>query len=180
MSQTNTQGTGSQQAAENAAEHALERVARGQDLTAQEEHEALEFLLGATTALEYEVPVTLETDRGPRPLRARIRQVDDTVFQRADEANRAGDGPFGGKLNVTGFNAAVLEKALIALNDQPVDTERFVGGHPKGLQGAITLRFKNQPGLLDTLVDRVREVSGYKQDRVGKAQRVLVEAGKPS
>lgn len=160
----------------------LERAAAG-EATRADEQGALDWLLGATTALEYDLPVDYDTPAGMKKLIFRIRQLDTGVIDAVDEENRKGDGPFS-KLDVPAFNAALVTKATVYIMDEagekvaPTDA-RFLGGVPAP-HLAMALRFKNQGGLLEGIADQVRRVSGYSNDRVGTAQRAVVSAGKSS
>lgn len=162
-----------------AVPESVTRAAAGEKVKGKDERSALDWLLGATTALEYEVTVQYDTPAGTRPLTFRLRQVDASTFDRIDKANRLGDGPFA-KLDVATFNAELLSEATVSIKDgsgRTVDPrgQEWLGGAPSPAL-AMALRFKYQPGLLDALVEEVRKISAYSPDRVGTAQRVLVDA----
>lgn len=179
MSVGTTQDAGSTQLGNAAAE----RVRAGREITAREEMSALDFLLGETIALEYDVTVQLETPGGLRPLTVHFRQLDPSRFDAHDTANRKGDGPFA-KLDVAAFSAAVCAEAIVYLEEGErrvnLRDGDFRGGHPGGAQHALSTRFRFQGGLLEGIAEEVKRVSGYGPDRVGTAQRSLVEVGKGS
>lgn len=158
-------------------------AALGKELDPADESGALDWFLGATTRLEYDVTVQWETPKGMKPLVFHLRQVDGDRLQELDEENRTGDGPFA-KLDTMGFNASVAAEACMYLTDDSgvrvaVNESRFLGGAPSPVI-AMRGRFKTQPGILETLAERIRSKAGYSPDRVGGAQRALVETGKPS
>lgn len=148
------------------------------------ERTALDWLLGATIPLPYTVKVEYDTPDGLKTLVFGLHQVDDGKLQALDGENRLGDPPFQ-KLDVGGFNAAVVAEACDYILDpatgQRIDpkTPEFRGGVPSTPM-AFRIRFKNQPGLLEALAERIREKAGFGSERVGAAQRSVVEVGKPS
>lgn len=159
-------------------------VVGADNVTAEQERGALEYLLGPTVPLVYDVTVKYETVVGILPLVVRFRQQDPMTLQQHDDDNRDKSGPFG-KLDQIGFNAAVCAGAIMSMRDStgrtvPLDSEEFRGGMPGGTQLALTTRFKFQGGLLEFVAEEIKRVSGYAADRVGTAQRVHVEAGKGS
>jgi hypothetical protein len=160
----------------------IRKAAEGGSLDAREERDALDWLLGATKPLEYTVPVQYDTPDGQREIRFRIRQLDGSTIEAIDAANRKGDGPFA-KLDVQGFNAELATEATLWLETDTrkveIRSDEFMGGMPAPAL-AMALRFKYQPGILEGLAEKIREASAYSNDRIGNAQRVLVEAGKAS
>jgi hypothetical protein len=157
-------------------------AAEGNQLSDREERSALDWFLGATKALEFDVPVEWDTPDGTKRLIFHMRQVDEKRLEELDSANRQGDpsAPFR-KLDVGGFNAAVIAEALQYVSDeggQQRTPDEVRGGAPS-LEMALPIRFKYQPGLLEGLAERVREKAGFTADRVGTASRSVVEAGKP-
>ena len=154
------------------------------EMTNREEMDVLDFLLGPTVALEYDLPVKVETPEGVRSLIVHFRQLDPSTMEAHDAEYRKGDGPFA-KLDVPAFNAAVCADAIIWVGNEAgvkveIRSERFRGGMPGGPALALQTRFKFQGGLLDGIVEEVKRVSGYSPDRIGTAQRAVVEAGKGS
>jgi len=164
-----------------ASQGAIEKARQSKPMTVAEEESALDFLLGETRALEFTLKASIETPSGLKPLTVHFRQQDGSVLDRIDAENRTGEGPFA-KLDVQGFNAGVFAAAVFALSDDrrtvQLDDPAFIGGHPMGKLGAVQARFKFEAGVVDSIVQRVREVSGWSPDRVGTPQRRLVEAGK--
>lgn len=157
--------------------------ANGREPEASDERDALDWFLGATVALEYDVPVKYETPGGMTTLTFHLKQLDGDRIEEVDVENRSGDGPFG-RLDTLSFNAQLVAEATVYIQSEsgrkvePMASE-FLGGIPSPVL-AMKLRFKKQPYLLEHLADRIREKAGFSPDRVGSAQRSLVDAGKPS
>lgn len=161
---------------------AIQRAASGAELTGAEERSALDWLLGATVAMEYDVTVQYDTPDGLKPLIFHFRQLDGARIDEIDAEHRRGDGPFA-KLDVQAFNAALVAEATVFFTDpsgKRTDprSEEFRGGVPSPAL-AVQARFKKQSGLLEGVAGAIREASAYGPDRIGTAQRALVEAGKP-
>lgn len=152
------------------------------ELTGGEEKSALDWLLGATQALEYNVPVEYDTPAGRKKLLFHIRQQDPGALETLDAEHRKGDGPFA-RLDTAAFNAALIAKATVYIKDGETgvqvepNSERFRGGVPDPAL-AVATRFKYQGGILEGIAEEIRRVSGYSPDRVGTAQRAVVEVGK--
>lgn len=155
----------------------------GVKMTASEERSALDWLLGPTVALEFDVPIDYETPVGLQKLTFRIRQMDPQRIDQIDAANRRGDGPFA-RLDAPSFQADLVSEATVYITDgsgRRFDPrgDAWMGGAPSPSL-AMALRFRFQGGLLEALVDQVRAISGYSGDRVGTATRAMVEVGKDS
>jgi hypothetical protein len=163
------------------APEGLVRAAQGEDLNGAEERSALSYLLGATKRPSARVPIDFWTEQGMVQMYVVLKAVDGRRLEQIDAENRRGDGPFA-KLDKTGFNVGVLMEAIERFENTDgsaqvkLTDEEFVGGIPGGPAIALETRFKYQPGLLDSLVEKVNELSAFTQDRVGGAQRVLVDA----
>lgn len=146
------------------------------------ERGALDWFLGATQALEVDVPVEYDTPAGLKKLIFRIKQVDGDTLDTIDSRNRKGDGPFA-KLDTITHAAEVVTEATVYVQDAEtgkkvdVRSSEFMGGIPSPAL-AMQVRFKMQPGVLQALEQRIQELAGYAGDRVGAANRSLVEAGK--
>lgn len=148
----------------------------------EDERGALDWFLGSTRRLEYDVPVQFDTPEGMKTLIFHLRQVDGDRLQALEDENRQGDGPFA-KLDVMGFNAAIVCEATAFVTDASgrqveLSSQEFTGGVPSPVL-ALQTRFKTQPGILDGLAERIRAKAAFGGDRVGSAQRSLVEVGKP-
>jgi hypothetical protein len=145
------------------------------------EKDALDFLLGATKPLSFDVPVKYDTDNGRRDVIFHVRQVDGDRILALEKEHRRGDGPFA-ELDDVAFNAALVAEATIAIIDRKsgreVDpkSEAFVGGAPGGPAMAVKVRFKFQSGLLDGVAGQIRSVSGYNPSRVESANAAIRDA----
>lgn len=158
---------------------AVHAAARNGDVDGAGETDALDWLLGATKRPQYTLPFHYETPAGrTERLIFRFAGMDARRIEEIDAANRQGDGPFA-KLDATAFNAQVAAESVIAIlnpaTGKEVTAEEFVGEAPAPAIG-WEMRFKYQPGILDGLVGQIREKAGFNADRVGNAQRSLVEA----
>lgn len=163
------------------APDALSAAAAGKEVDARGESEALDFLLGRTEPLVFDVPVKYDTRTGQKKLVFAVRQVDGSRILELEKENRKGDGPFA-ELDDVAFNAALVAEACVAIEDPAagveVDpkSEDFIGGAPGGVAMAMQVRFKFQSGLLDGVAGQVRSVSGYNPTRVESANRSIRDA----
>lgn len=165
-----------------ATPQAIKDVANGKVVDAAAEVDALDWLLGKSAPVPFTVPVQYETPRGRAKLIFHMHQLDAKRLDQIDAEHRAGDGPFA-KLDTLGFNAAVVVEATDLIESATgrkvsPQSEEFRGGVPTP-ELAMQVRFKFQPGILEGITEQVRQMAGMSNDRVGTAQRVLVEVGKP-
>lgn len=147
----------------------------------EDEWGALDFLLGATQALRFSLPVQYDTPRGRQEITLEIQQLDPTKMEQIDNENRQGDSALG-RLNRAGFNAGLCAAGVLSITDKTGRTvsthsAEWFGGIPSP-EAAMAARFRFQGGILDMVADQIQAISGYSADRVGTAQRRLVEAGK--
>jgi hypothetical protein len=187
MGSTSTQGEGPDKGAPGVPEDApdaLHRAAGGDsaaaDLNGHEERSALDWLLGATQAPEFDVNLEYDTPDGLKPIVFHLKGLDDKKIEEVEERNRTGEGPFA-KLNVGAFNAELTAEALMYVLDpktgrkiDPGSTE-FRGDIPS-IALALEGRFRYQPGLLEGVAERIREKAGYARGRVGTAKRAVTAA----
>lgn len=166
---------------------ALGKAAEGGDdakaLSTREEQEALDFLLSSSEALPHKVPVTLLTDKGDRTIMWRVRQMDGREIDAIEERNRKGSGGPYAELDDLRVNAEMVANATLWPD---VTSERFRTPAPTDTNpspapdadptDAVLRVFRWQSGLLAGISGEIRRVSGWSADRVGKAQRVLVDA----
>lgn len=144
-----------------------------------EERGALDFILGPTTAVEFDVPVTIETPTGPREAKFHIRQMDGKKIMATEDRFRDGSGPFA-KMDDVGLDAALVSEATLWIEDSTgrrtdIRTEEFIGG-AINLEEAMLARFKYSPGLLMGVAAQVRSVSGYNSEKVRSAERAIQDA----
>lgn len=169
----------------------LEHAAQGARLDDDEEKAGLDYLLGTAQATLHDVTVQLETPDGLKPITFVIRQMDgrklDEIEQR--HVNRAT-----GTMDKFGSDVEVVATATKWLTDStgreidPKSEEfRTVAQRDPMTHEVKTIvlgstvlalerKFQVQLGLLSGVADQVRRVSGFDPERVGKAQRRLVEA----
>lgn len=157
------------EAVRQAADGEAEKVKVGGEKT------ALDWLLGATRPVEYDVPVKFDTPEGPKELVFHIRQLDGKTIIDTEDEHRKGTGPFA-ELDDIAFNADLVAKATLHFTDpsgRKIDprSAEFLGENPFGPAIAMEARFRFQPGLLDGVAGEIRKVSGYAPDRVGAAER---------
>lgn len=164
------------------APDALAAAARGEEVDGAGESQVMDYLLGRTQPLIFDVPVQYDTPTGQKKLVFAVRQVDGERILELEKEHRKGDGPFA-ELNDVAFNAALVAEACIAIEDPSVEgaevdpkSEEFIGGVPGGPAMAMQLRFKYQSGLLDGVAGQVRSVSGYNPTRVESANRSIRDA----
>jgi hypothetical protein len=157
----------------------LKKAARGGKASTVEEAGALDFLLGPTTALQFEVPVQLDTDKGRKELTFVIQQMDGDRIIKLEDDHREGSGPFA-ELDDVGFNAALVAEGTVVIRDTTgretaPDEAEFIGGAVTPAD-AMKARFKKQSGLLAGLAGEIRRVSGYEPKRVGQAEAPIRDA----
>lgn len=163
------------------APEGLQEAARGKEIDAKGESDALDFLLGRTEPIVYDIPVKFDTPQGQKRLILVVRQLDGERILELEKENRKGDGPFA-ELDDVACNAAVVAEAAIAIVDPSTQVEvdpksdRFVGNAPGGVAMAMKIRFKYQSGLLDGVAGQIRSVSGYNPSRVESASRSIRDA----
>jgi hypothetical protein len=165
------------------APEGVHRAAAGGSVTDAEEYGALDWYLGATQRPVAEVPFQFWTPKGEKKMTVKLRALDGARIQQIDTEHRNGSGPFA-TLDKVGFAAQLFAESAELLYDEKGNSidltseegrARYVGGAPGGMKTAVQLRFKYQEGILESLGDRVQDLSGYSTDRVGAAQRVLVD-----
>lgn len=153
------------------------------DVTEEEARGALSYLLGARKPLPYEVKTTYETEHGPKPLTFVIRQVDGRKIDAIEGRHRDRTT---GILDQIGADVSVAAEGLIAIEDESgarvaATSEEFRTVHPEQPPlaspiDALTARFATQLGILSGVAREVRRVSGWAPERVGQAERRLVDA----
>lgn len=161
----------------------LKDAARGHadEVDAEQESEALNFLLGRTQPLLYDVPVKYDTPHGQKQLVFVVKQLDGERILEIEKENRKGDGPFA-ELDDVMANAQMVAEACVAIVDKRTgaevvpDSEEFIGGAPGGATMAMRVRFKYQSGILDGVSGQIRSVSGYNPSRVEAATRSVRDA----
>jgi hypothetical protein len=162
---------------------AVTRAARGEELDGNDERGALEFLLGAPAALEYEITVDYETDAGMLPLTFHFKGMDAGAIDKIEQQHLDDRT---GQLDKIGADCTLVTKATTKIVDStgaeinPRD-EAFrttkEGERPlANAADAMRVRFGAQAGLLSGIASAIRIKAGYDAERVGRASRLLVQA----
>lgn len=161
----------------------LEKAAGDEDqqksVTPREEREALAYLLGSGgKAFAHTVPIEWDTDDGRKTIKWKIRSMAGTRIDEIErEARKDENDPFAG-INQYQAAAGIVAEATVFPD---VKSEEFrtppEGGRPDADPAdALQRIFRYQSGVLVGLAERVREISGWGEDRVGQAKRDLVRA----
>lgn len=143
---------------------------------------ALDFLAGSEDVepIEYDSTVQVETPSGLKPVRFHFRQLDGDRITSLEREHSTGAGPFA-QLDDLRFNAALVTEATDYMVDG-VTKKKFTPGDREWVgkwmdpKIAMEKKFAKQPGILAGLVDEIRKAGGYTSDRVGSAERALVNA----
>lgn len=158
----------------------LAAAANGGEVDDDGERGALDFLLGPTKAVTYDLPVELDTPEGQQTLIFKLQQLDGDRILELERQHTKGSGPFA-LLDDLSFNAALAVEATTAI----VDKKSGRSVDPKSSEFrervpdpaiAMKARFKYQSGLLDGVAGQIRRISGYAPDRVGSAERAMSDA----
>lgn len=176
---------------------AAEAFARGhEELTDDDERDALDFLLAPKPARLYSVKVEYDTEVGIRPLTFVIAALDG---RKIDTIQQSYVNDSTGMLDKIGSDCALVVEATRFLEgmsgrqvtldsrefltmrqpnpDKPGGVEEFQLASPVE---ALEARFKTQIGLIAGVAAQLQQISGFDPRRVGMAQRRLVDAvGKP-
>ena len=150
-------------------------------MTGKQEKSAIAWLLGPVAPLPYHVDVKYDTPEGLKLLRFHMTQLDAAELEVIEKRNRSGDGPFA-ELNTRVYNAQVVTAATRYIEDPNAEDSRMEFTDPAFRMGipdpaiAVEKRFAFQPGILRGLVAEIREMAGNSEDRIGTAQRALVDA----
>lgn len=178
----------------NDAPQSARDVARGHETDAAGERSAVAALLGQQRAPRYKVKVDFATDDGDVVLWFFVHSLDSKRIDAIESAHTDKT-----KVSATGMpeqddlalNAEIVADATISISDgepgtaayeaepkvTPTD-EQFRSG-PNGMlpsgAAALQARFHWQEGLLTGVATQVRRISGWAPDRVGQAERVLVD-----
>lgn len=172
-------------APQSAVDAARDLKPRGRAAQAKGRKGAVAFLLGQQRPPRYKVKVEFATDEGDMPLWFLIHSLDAKRIDAVEKAHTDRDSPFG-EMDELAVNAELIADALISFSDGEPDTPEFDEGDVTKLDeefrgelasnaDALRARFHWQEGLLTGVAQQVRRISGWAPDRVGQAQRVLVE-----
>lgn len=176
---------------------AVEAFARDHDeLTATNERDALDWLLGNQRPMEHYVDVRYDTPEGEQPLRLHIRAQDG---KKLDAIEVAHTNQQTGVTDIAAVQADIVALACFRLGagpgfahemslaseefrtvDMPDRDSEEPGATKKVLLAsppeALRYRFRTQWGLMQGVAIQVRRISGYDPEKIGQAQRRLVDA----
>ena len=161
-------------------------AARGHKVDSAGERSGVAFLLGQQRAPRYKVPVEFATDEGDVKLWFLIHSLDSNRIEKIEKAHTDSTKIMGESDDLM-IAAEVVADACISISDgepgkpeydtlpkvHPAD-ETFRNGMTSGAD-ALRARFHWQEGLLSGVASNVRRISGWAPDRVGQAERVLVD-----
>jgi hypothetical protein len=160
----------------------VDLAAAGEKLTPEQEHNALHFLLGPRRPLQHKVTVQYETPEGVQPLTFLIRSMDGRAIDRIEQANVS---EATGRVDQITANCQIVAEATQQIRDESGESvqpksEQFRTVNPEqpplaSAADALEARFKDQLGLIAGIAREVRRVSGWDAEKVGTAERVLVD-----
>lgn len=165
-------------------------AAQGASLDSAEERTALDFLLGEPIPLVHDVPVQYETPTGLMPMTFVITQID---AKKIDTIEQKHINPRTGMLNQFDANIELVAEATLHVTDpsgreMDLASEEFRRATRRNERGqvetfvvasshlALERKFGLQLGLLNGVAQQIRFAAGFDTERVGKAQRRLVDA----
>lgn len=172
-------------------EAAVEAYARDHEgLDAENERDALDYLLAPKPSRQYDVWTDYETEDGPRRLNFVIRGMDGRRIDAIEQANVSS----AGQIDQITANCQLVAEACVCLESKSgrrtaLSSDEFLTLKVPDRSGgglveqklaspadALEKRFATQLGLVSGVAREVRRVSGFDPDRVGQAQRRLVSA----
>lgn len=168
----------------------LEHAAMGAELSEAEERSGLDWLLGDPQPTVHDVPVQFETPEGMVTITFVLNQLDARKIDELEQQHvNRGTGVVDQfscdvvivaeatryLIDATGRQIAIASEEFRSVN------QRMPNGEVKSVllaSGPMALerRFQKQLGLLGGVAREVRRAAGFDPERVGKAQRRLVEA----
>jgi hypothetical protein len=175
-------------------ELATEAYARDHEgLTAENERDALDYVLAPKAPRLYDVRVMFDTDDGLMPLVFVIRgsdgrKLDAIEMECVNESTGRVDQITADLRIVAELGCVQLETPRRALKLASEEFRTVRRPKPGGVEGetetfvhaspveALEARFKTQLGLVSGVARQVRVISGYDAERVGAARRRLVVA----
>lgn len=165
-------------------------AAQGAELTDGEERSALDWMLGGPVNMEHVIPADYETPAGMLKVKFVTRMLDSRVL---DEIQQRHVNDTTGKLDKLSVDVEIVARATKYLTDPtgrqvPLDSEEYLTVRRKNSRGeeesvklasphdALEYHWKGQEGVLSGVSDQITKTAGYSLDRVGAAQRRLVDA----
>jgi hypothetical protein len=158
-------------------------AARGKEpKTTGDEIAAIEFLLGPQQTTVWDCDVLYETPKGTATLKWRVESMrGEDIEKHERECLDMVDGVQ--RMNERRLSAELVAAATVFVKDmtgrQTKPTDEDFRRTPSGdinpsAADALRGRFERQEGILYYLAQEIRRISGWSPDRVGNAQRVLV------
>lgn len=164
-----------------------------EELTEEDEQDALDYLLAPKKPRLYDVAVQYDTDDGRVPLTFVVRGMDGRKLEEMEKRHRS---ETTGELDVIGYDCELVATACEFLESRrgrkiKINSDEFLTvkvPDPDNPDGelieqkieappvALEARFRTQLGLLSGVARSIRFVSGYDPQRVGEARRRLVNA----
>lgn len=168
----------------------LEHAAQGAQLDDAEERAGLEWLLGSPQPYVHEIPVDYETPDGMAKLTFVARTIDTRRIDKLEQSFVSDAAR--GRVDQISLDLAVVAEAVTEIVDShgnrvDVTSEKFRTVQRRNERGefephvlaattdALEFRFKHQLGLMAGISQEIRRAAGFDPQRVGKAQRRLVE-----
>lgn len=168
------------------APQSVRDAARGHTVDSAGERSAVKYLLGKQAAPRYAVPVEFATNDGDVRMWFYVHSLDSKRIDKIEKTH-TDDTTVMGESDNLAIAAQVCADALVTISDGKPGTPEYDAGsktHPndedfrEGLASgadALRTRFHWQEGLLTGVAQQVRRISGWAPDRVGQAERVLVD-----
>ena len=153
----------------------------GRAETAEKEAGALDFMLSNPSPAPFKVDALVDTPEGLKKLTFHMHQLDGARIEKLENEHSSGVGPFA-TVDRSRLNAAKIAEAT----DKMVDAngKELVPTDADFLRDAISpavafeRMFKLQPGVADQLAEQIDRMAGMTRDRVGMAEREMVNATK--
>jgi len=140
----------------------------------QKEVAVLDFILGATKALEYDVDALVDTPDGPGVLVFHFRQLRDTEIEAMEKEHMTGEGPMA-QVDRASLNAKKVARAVTYMKDGtgkviPIADPTFMGQGIGDPYDAVKARFQYQPGVITGVAQEIDAAAGMVNNRVGFAR----------
>jgi hypothetical protein len=168
----------------------LEHAAQGAELSQSEEKSALDWLLGTPKPIVHEIPLEIETDGGMRTVKFVSRRIDprkiDAIEIRNIQQTTGRVDRLTSDCEIIAESCELLDdgKRKVTLSSDEFCTVRLFNRDSGEIEPvklaspamALEKRFVGQEGALTLVAAEIRRLGGYDPQRLGNAQRRLVEA----
>jgi hypothetical protein len=153
-------------------------------ITAQQEHDAVFYLLSTPQPILWQTDVKYETPEGTAVLEWIVRSLKPSEIDEPERRYlKAAGSPE--DLDDIGLAAEIIVKATLRVTDKAsqriidLNSKEFRAGVASSAE-ALKIRLEYQGGILPSLANEIRRISGWGPDRVGQARRVLVDVASKS